>query len=128
MRRFYIVGFTLLAAFDTVAQCCFKLAGRHAMPLEASLGWAQRLASEPWAYLAILASIGAFVIWLTLLRHAPIGPAFAAGRLEVVSVLAVSAWLFHEQISALRALGAVLILAGIVCLGVSETAPQAQKD
>ena len=121
MRTFYLIGFLVLMLFDTLAQVCFKYAGNTALPVEASLDWALRLFSHPYAYGAILGYIGAFFTWMTLLRHAPVGPAFAATHLQVVSVLFVSAWLFHEPITALRGLGAVLILGGIVCLGYAET-------
>ena len=121
MKAFFIIGFLLLMAFDTLAQVCFKLAGAHSLPVEASIVWPLRLFSEPWAYGAVLGYIGAFFTWLTLLRHAPIGPAFAATHLQVVSVLLVSAWLFHEPVTLLRGVGAVIILAGIVCLGMAES-------
>lgn len=121
MRRFYIFGFLLLMAFDTMAQICFKLAGQRALPLAADLAWLLRLFGHPWVYGAILGYIGAFFTWLTLLRRAPVGPAFAATHLQVVSVLLVSAWLFHEPVTLLRGVGAVLILAGILFLGVAES-------
>ena len=41
MRRFYIIGFLVLLAFDTLAQISFKLAGEHALPLQASWEWAR---------------------------------------------------------------------------------------
>jgi len=121
VRRFYIAGFLLLMSFDTLAQVCFKLAGESALPVEANLDWPLRLFSHPWAYGAILGYIGAFFTWLSLLRHAPIGPAFAATHLQVISVLLVSAWLFHEPVTLVKGLGALLILGGIVCLGLAES-------
>lgn len=121
MRTFYLVGFLVLMLFDTLAQICFKLASTIALPVEAKLDWALRLFSHPYTYGAVLGYLGAFFTWLTLLRHAPVGPAFAATHLQVVSVLLVSAWLFHEPVTALRGLGALLILSGIVCLGYAET-------
>jgi drug/metabolite transporter (DMT)-like permease len=121
VRRFYLLGFLLLMVFDTMAQICFKLASESALPLEASIDWPLRVFSHPWAYGAILGYLCAFFTWLTLLRRAPIGPAFAATHLQVVSVLLVSAWLFHEPVTPLRAAGALLILAGIVCLGLAES-------
>jgi drug/metabolite transporter (DMT)-like permease len=57
---------------------------------------------------------------MSLLRHAPIGPAFAASHLEVISVLLLSAWLLNEPLTLHHLLGAVLIVAGIVCLGRAE--------
>jgi drug/metabolite transporter (DMT)-like permease len=121
MRKFYAIGFLVLMVFDTLAQVCFKLAANLALPVEPSSDWVVRLFSHPYAYGAILGYIGAFFTWLTLLRHAPVGPAFAATHLQVISVLFVSAWLFHEPVTVLRAFGALLILAGILCLASAET-------
>jgi drug/metabolite transporter (DMT)-like permease len=122
MRRLYLIGFPLLMAFDTLAQLSFKLAGDGALPVEANLAWVQRVLSQPWVYGAVIGYIGAFFTWMSLLRHAPIGPAFAASHLEVVSVLLLSAWLLHEPLTLHHLLGAVLIVAGILCLGRAEAA------
>lgn len=121
MRRFYLIGFLVLVCFDTLAQICFKLTANHAMPPEASLGWVLRVLSAPWVYGAILCYVGAFVSWMTLLKHAPIGPAFAASHLEVISVMALSVVIFGERVGAPQLLGSALIIAGIVCLALSET-------
>ncbi|MCC7330788.1 MAG: EamA family transporter [Gammaproteobacteria bacterium] len=120
MRRFYVFGFALLMAFDSFAQISFKMAGTHALPVEASPAWLLRLAGEPWVYGAILGYLGAFFTWMSLLRHAPVGPAFAASHLEVVSVMLLSVWLFDEPLTATKLVGATAILAGILCLGMAE--------
>jgi len=121
MRRFYLIGFLVLVCFDTFAQICFKLTANHAMPPEMNLGWVLRLLSTPWVYGAIACYIGAFLTWMTLLEHAPIGPAFAASHLEVISVMALSWKIFGDPIGTPQLLGAALIIAGIVCLAISET-------
>ncbi len=121
MKRFYLIGFGALLGFDTLAQICFKFAGMHALPLQANLTWLLRLFSEPWVYGAIAGYIGAFFTWMSLLKHAPIGPAFAASHLEVVSGLLLSVPIFGEHISLAQGAGAVLIVAGIVCLARSES-------
>ncbi|HEU4670955.1 MAG TPA: EamA family transporter [Dyella sp.] len=120
MRRFYLIGFALLMTFDTLTQISFKMAGNHALPVEASAAWLWRLFGEPWVYGAVLGYLGAFFTWMSLLKHAPIGPAFAASHLEVVSVMLLSVWLFHEPLTATKLVGAAAILAGIVCLGLAE--------
>ncbi|AND69203.1 membrane protein [Dyella thiooxydans] len=120
MKRFYLVGFALLMTFDTFNFICFKMAGNHALPVEASVAWLLRLSSEPWVYGAVVGYLGAFFTWMTLLKHAPIGPAFAASHLEVVSVMLLSVWLFHEPLTATKLIGATAIIAGIVCLGLAE--------
>ncbi|CBA16272.1 DMT family transporter [Xanthomonas albilineans] len=121
----YAVGFALLLSFDTLAQIGFKLGGAHAFPPQAELAWLLRLIASPWLYAALAGYIGAFFTWMKLLEHAPIGPAFAASHLEVVSVMLLSAWWFDEHIGMLQALGAVLIVAGIVCLAMGERADTA---
>lgn len=120
MRRFYVSGFLLLMAFDTLAQLSFKLAGSHALPVTADAAWVARVFAQPWVYGAVAGYIGAFFTWMTLLRHAPIGPAFAASHLEVVSVTLLSAWLLHEPLTLPRLLGAATIMAGILCLAAAE--------
>ena len=124
--RFYLIGFLLLMAFDTLAQVSFKLAANHAMPLAFGAAWMLRVFTAPWIYGAIVGYIGAFFSWMTLLKRAPIGPAFAASHLEVVSVLAISVLYFDERLSWQQLLGSVLIVAGIVCLARSETTEHAR--
>ena len=124
LARFYLVGFLALLAFDTLAQLSFKAAGAHALPLEFSPAWLLRVFGQPWIYGAFVGYLGAFFTYLTLLQHAPIGPAFAASHLEVVPVLVLSHWLFGEHIGAVQLAGAALILSGIGCLALSETAPR----
>jgi drug/metabolite transporter (DMT)-like permease len=120
MKRFDLFGFLLLMGFDTLAQISFKYAGTQALPVEASLAWLLRVFDQPWVYGAVIGYVGAFFTWMALLKHAPIGPAFAASHLEVVSVMLLSIWLFGEHLDLARVLGAVAIIAGIVCLGVAE--------
>ena len=118
---FYLIGFLLLMGFDSIGAISFKYAGMHALPVEANIEWLLRLFAKPWVYGAVVGYIGAFFTWMTLLKHAPIGPAFAASHLEVVSVMLLSVWLFDEHLTAGRVLGAAAILAGIVCLGLAES-------
>ncbi len=120
MKRFYLIGFGALLAFDTLAQVCFKLAGMHALPLQPNAAWLLRLFAEPWVYGAVAGYIGAFFTWMTLLKHAPIGPAFAASHLEVVSGLLLSVPIFGEHIGLMQGIGAIAIVAGILCLARSE--------
>jgi drug/metabolite transporter (DMT)-like permease len=125
MKRFYLLGFLALMGFDTLAQISFKYAGTQALPVAASLAWVLRVFSDPWIYGALAGYVGAFFTWMALLKHAPIGPAFAASHLEVVSVMLLSIWLFNEPLTLPRAAGALLIIAGIVCLGMAESRAEA---
>ena len=98
MRRFYLIGFLVLLAFDTLAQIGFKLAAVAAAPPQLEFAWLGRFATERWIYLAVVGYFGAFVTWMTLLRYAPIGPAFAATHLDIVTVLVVSVMWLGESL------------------------------
>lgn len=121
LKRFYLLGFVALIAFDTFSQVCFKLTALHAAPFAPDAAWVLRVLLQPWVYGAIVGYLGAFVTWMTLLRHAPIGPAFAASHLEVIGVMLLSVPVFGEALSALQLLGAALIIAGVVCLALGES-------
>ncbi|MDQ0011415.1 drug/metabolite transporter (DMT)-like permease [Luteibacter jiangsuensis] len=128
MKRFYAVGFALLLAFDTLNLICFKLAGTEALPVAMDIAWLLRVFSHPWIYGAVVGYIGAFVTWMSLLKHAPIGPAFAASHLEVISVMLLSWWMFSEPVTATQIAGALAIVAGIVCLAFAESREETAAD
>ena len=119
-RSFYIVGFLLLMIFDTIAQLCFKYTAMSALPLQVNVDWLLRILFHPWIYGATFGYIGAFLTWMTLLKKAPLGPAFAASHLDVISVMFCSYWLLNEHLSWIQLVGAIVILVGIVCLAFGE--------
>ncbi|MDF7670477.1 EamA family transporter [Orbaceae bacterium ESL0721] len=121
MAKFYLVGFAILLFFDTIAQCTFKMAAMHAIPLELNSAWLIRVFTNPWIYISILGYILTFFTWMTLLKKAPVGPAFAASHLEIVTVMIVSVFLFHEPITLFKLIGAGFILSGIVFLAIAES-------
>ena len=113
MRRFFLAGIFILMAFDTATQIGFKFAAMEAAPAAFDAGWLARLLVEKWIYVAVLGYLGAFATWMTLLRWAPVGPAFAASHLEIVSVLLISVLFLGESLSRAQVLGSLLILCGI---------------
>lgn len=119
-RDFYAIGFGVLIFFDTLTHVAIKLSSGHAGAFEFSLPWIMQILHSPWLYCAILGYLGAFVSWMTLLKHAPMGPAFAASHLGMVAVLAVSVGIFGEHLTALQLVGACCIVIGIIFLSISE--------
>jgi drug/metabolite transporter (DMT)-like permease len=107
--------------FDTLAQVSFKFASVHAAPLMFDIAWLLRVFSHPWIYGAFIGYLGAFVTWMTLLKYAPVGPAFAASHLEIISVTLVSVWLFDDTLNIAKIAGGLLILSGILCLAKGES-------
>jgi drug/metabolite transporter (DMT)-like permease len=120
VRRFYVVGFLILLGFDTLAQVGFKLAAVAAAPPELGVEWLGRIATEKWVYFAVAGYLGAFVTWMTLLRYAPVGPAFATTHLDIVTVLLLSVTLLGETLSRPQIVGAALILTGIAILAATK--------
>ncbi len=122
--RFYLFGFAALALCDTATQVSFKLASRQAGELTWSGAWLRAAALSPWVYVAVAGYLGAFALWMTILEHAPVGPAFAASHIDVVTVLLVSVPLFGERLTAMQVAGAACIAAGILCLSRGATAAE----
>lgn len=119
-RNFYLIGFGLLMLFDTLTQVSFKLATTHVGAFIPQVEWMFSVFKNPWIYGAIAGYVGAFITWMTLLKHAPVGPAFGASHLALVSVLVVSVYYFGEQLTRMQVLGALSIIVGIVFLSLSE--------
>ena len=121
LRHFYLIGFVALIAFDTLSQVSFKMAAIHAAPFTMDEAWLWRIVSMPWVYGAIVGYLGAFFTWMTLLRHAPIGPAFAVSHLEVIGVMVISVPVFGEALSLMQLVGSGFVIAGVIFLAFSET-------
>jgi drug/metabolite transporter (DMT)-like permease len=125
MWRFFLFGFGLLLLFDTSAQVCLKLAAEAAAPFALDTHWVWRALQTPWLYAAIGSYLGAFFSWMGLLERAPVGPAFAASHLDVVSVLVISAILFREPIGVPQLIGSACICFGILFLSASARGTEA---
>lgn len=114
-------GFCALVVIDTWTQISFKLASRQTGEFIMNTRWLSAAAVSPFLYAAIAGYVAAFLAWMTLLEHAPVGPAFAASHLEVVTVLILSVPLFGEHVTAGKLAGAGCIVTGIVMLSLSES-------
>jgi drug/metabolite transporter (DMT)-like permease len=117
LKKFYIVGFLMVLLFDTITHVSFKYAAMHSGEAALQLDWLARVVHQPWLYAALLSYFGAFLTYLTLLRHAPIGPAFAVTQLAVVTVLIYSVVFLGEHMSLWQIAGSLFIMFGICLLG-----------
>lgn len=124
-RRFYVIGFLTLMFFDTLTQICMKYTGNAALPMELNLAWAARALKTGYLYLALGGYLGSFITWMTLLKHAPVGPSFATSHLEIISVTILSIWLFNEPLTPLKVTGGLLILLGVMCLAKDQKPAEA---
>lgn len=119
-RPLLLAGFLLLIGVDTFVQIGFKLAGEAAAPMTLDLPWLSRVVAQPWMY-AVLAGYGAaFVLYMTIIKHAPIGPAFAASHLEIVTVTVFSVYVFGDKLTWVQGAGCLAIVAGVLVLAATE--------
>jgi drug/metabolite transporter (DMT)-like permease len=118
---FYMIGFGILMLFDTLTQISFKMASNHAGAFILSWDWLIRVFHNPWVYGAVLGYLGAFASWMTLLKRAPVGPAYAASHMEIVVVVILSSYLFNDKLTPMQIVGAACIVLGIVFLSLSES-------
>jgi drug/metabolite transporter (DMT)-like permease len=116
-----LLGFALLVAVDTTCQVGFKLAADATAPPHIDLAWVLRVLTEPWVYLVIAGYVIAFLLYMTILRVAPVGPAFAATHLEIVTVLFFSVLFLGESLSITQIVGSLAVITGVVVLGCTET-------
>lgn len=121
MNRPILLGFALLLGIDTISQVLVKIAGNRISAFEPDAGWLLRAIGEPLIYVIVLFYAAAFAVYITLLKRAPVGPAYAAAHGHIVTVLVISILFFGERLSVLQALGAVAILAGVAILAATET-------
>lgn len=120
MRKFYSVGFGLLLFFDTLAQCSFKLTAIQSGAFQLDWDWFRDVFTNKWIYVSGCSYILTFFTWISLLKKAPVGSAFAASHMEIISVMIASFFLFDEAITIEKLLGTFLILSGIFFLATAE--------
>lgn len=122
MKRALILGFLLLLSFDTATQVGIKLLGEHVSAGSRDVAWLLRIVREPLFFFVLACHAGAFATYISLLKHAPVGPAYAAAHGHIVTVLIISVLFLGERLSLLQSVGALAILSGIVTLALTETA------
>lgn len=116
VRPHVAFAFLALVACETLAQTFAKLTADAVQPILPDAAFLARVATQPWAWAAAAALLGAFVIYMGLLAKVDVGPLFTASHLELVTTGLVGAVLFGERLSALQLLGCGAILAGVAML------------
>ena len=119
-RSTLLLGFLLLVAIDTFVQIGFKLAGNNTLPVTLDLPWLERVVREPWVIGVLVGYGAAFLVYMTLIKHAPIGPAFAASHMEIVTVTLFSVYVFGDTITLWQVVGCCAIVTGVLVLAATE--------
>ncbi|MBR7212459.1 transporter [Pseudomonas sp. B2021] len=115
-----LVLWALLIATESAGQLFTKVAGDQLGPMDFSWQWLVDVARNPGILAAIASYLGAFFVWMLILRRSSLSLAFPLSSLVFVAVL-LGSWLgLGEHISALHWVGVVVIIGGIALLAEGE--------
>ena len=115
-----LVLWALLIATESAGQLFTKVAGDQLGPMDFSWQWLADVARNPGILAAIASYLGAFFVWMLILRRSSLSLAFPLSSLVFVAVL-LGSWLgLGEHISVLHWVGVVVILGGIALLAEGE--------
>lgn len=120
MRTGLLLGFLLLLSLDTASQITMKLAADRLAGIDGLAAWLQGVTREPLIYLIAGMYTASFFTYVTLLKQAAVGPAYAAAHGHIVTVTLISvAWL-GERLTLVQVVGALAIVAGVALLALTE--------
>ena len=121
-RMATIVLWALLIALESSGQIATKVGGDQLGQMDFSLQWLQAVLLNPGVWMAIACYIGAFFVWMLILRRSSLSLAFPLSSLVFVGVL-LGSWLgLDEHISTLHWAGVAVIIVGIALLADGEPA------
>ena len=115
-QRTILLWVAFLAA-NTVTQLAFKFGGQSLEGLDLGPQFIERALDQPAVWVAIGGYIAVFLLWMLILQDMPLSRAFTLNALVYAVIPVASLVLFSEVISAWRACGIGLIIAGVALVG-----------
>ncbi|MDD2752743.1 MAG: EamA family transporter [Candidatus Omnitrophica bacterium] len=88
--------------------------------LPSALVFLKAVFSSPFLWAGLLTVVAVFIIWSTILSRIDLSVAVPIASFSYILVPVVSVILLHEQISALRWTGILLILIGVILVSLSS--------
>ncbi|MHC8318013.1 DMT family transporter [Pseudomonas sp. LB3P31] len=117
-----VVLWILLIGLESAGQIATKVGGDQLGQMDFNLQWLLAVAGNTGVWLAIACYVGAFFVWMLILRRSHLSLAFPLSSLVFVGVL-LGSWLWlGEHISVLHWVGVAVIMAGVVMLAGGEEA------
>lgn len=114
-----LVALHVMLAVYSLSSVCAKLAAGFDFM---SLGFIA-------CYGGMIALLGAYAIgWQQVIKRLPLTYAYANKAVTVLWGIVWGVLLFHERVSPLKVLGALIVLAGVVLFSLAERDEAAKKD
>ncbi len=104
-----LIGFCILT--EAARELCFKQAADASTFLQTF--------AKPIVWLGFVFWAVELVAWTNVLEHVPLSTAFLLMSLSYVAILMAAAAVFKEQVNKRHVIGALLIAAGVACVGVT---------
>ena len=117
------VAWLMLLGFETLCQISLKSAGLDNPDFNFSPRAFGHALATPWTWVAIGCYIGAFGVWMTILRKSTLSAAFTTSAIVFVGVMLASWLVFGERIGFWQMVGCTIIVAGILMLGADDANP-----
>ena len=115
-----VVLWALLIGTESAGQLFTKVAGDQLGQMDFNWQWLGEVVRNPGILAAIASYIGAFFVWMLILRRSSLSLAFPLSSLVFVVVL-LGSWLgLGEHISPLHWVGVAVIIGGIALLAEGE--------
>ncbi len=114
------VAWLMLLGFETLCQISLKSAGLDNPDFNFSPAAFGHALATPWTWAAIGCYIGAFGVWMTILRKSTLSAAFTTSAIVFVGVMLASWLVFGERIGFWQMVGCTIIVAGILALGPDD--------
>lgn len=112
--------------FDTVGQLAFKAAavtpavenGQSGSAADPSVkAYWRGLAGKPWLWVGIFAYMAEFLLWLAFLTLVPLSEGVLLGSVNIIIIMILGRFFFHERLTPLRVIGIGLVALGVAVVG-----------
>lgn len=104
-----LISFCILT--EAAREICFKHAAHNTNFVAALI--------KPVTWLGIGFWAVELIAWILVLEQVALSVAFPLMALVYVAVVAAGAWIFNEPVNQRHALGALIITAGVACVGAT---------
>ena len=94
-----------------------KFLGLETGDSSVGVSWLLSILTSYYWWGAIMADIGAFMLWMLILKKSDLSFAAPFNSMQYITILIASHFLFHEPIHLLHLVAVGLIIAGLVLIG-----------